>query len=97
MNGIEDKGKLVSAHDAANIEGGEKRRIHVFHEKCLYNWIRKSREYGIKPKCPLCSGNMSPKPLLARWKSVADVGNMTLQARMGENPFIVACTRAHGL
>jgi hypothetical protein len=96
FNGIEENRELVSAHDATNIEGG-KRRMHVFHKICLDTWIRKSIDDHNEPKCPICKGDMSLKPLLARWKSVYDVGKMTLQASMGENPFIVACTRAHRL
>ena len=27
---------------------------HVFHEKCLYNWIKESKKYD----CPLCTNEM---------------------------------------
>ena len=44
----------------------------------------------IDPK-PLIDPKIDPAPSLDYW----DLGNTTLAARMGETPFIVACTRAH--
>jgi hypothetical protein len=94
FSGIEDDRELVSAHDETN--GGGKRILHVFHKKCLDEWIRRPSSDHDEAKCPMCRRDMNPKHLLARWK-LEHVGNTTVAARTGENPFIVACTRAHRL
>jgi hypothetical protein len=83
---IEEDCELVSAHEAKIIDD-EKHVIHVFHKKCLDKWMIANST------CPICRTVLNCKPLLDRWK----LGNTTLSARMGGNPFIVACTRAHRL
>jgi hypothetical protein len=46
----------------------------------------------VDPK-PLIDPKIDPKPSLDYW----ELGKTTFAARMGENPFIVACTRAQRL
>jgi hypothetical protein len=103
FDGIETDRELMVAHGAHVVAatqpggaqpggaqpGGAQRftqLLHVFHRHCLRNW---QAWKGTTAACPTCKQALHPRPLPAVWSE--HDGNMTLGARMGENPYIVTC------
>ena len=85
-------------HKAHKPPGTDTKQVmHVFHKKCLQKWLIRNLtcplcKIKIDPKVdpkPLIDPKIDPKPSLDYWK----LGNTTLAARMGENPFIVGLLR----
>lgn len=78
--GLDENMDLQSAHAIYN----EKTRVvHAFHQSCLKKWMQEKHE------CPICREKLAPGPLRDVW-----VTNQTsLAARMGPNPFLVACAK----